>query len=129
MPPPPIQIDPIETDILGDFARDDHSLFEIFDFVRGHQPHSSDSEVFTIGRQILASWVQRGWLQLAGDGAMWGAARGVVVASLLVDLTLYAFPPARTSHLPRGVALIDMLLREMPGGPAGSCRGNHLPTN
>jgi FlaA1/EpsC-like NDP-sugar epimerase len=41
---------------------------------------------------------------------MWGAARGVVVASLLVDLTLYAFPPADTARLPRGIALIDMLL-------------------
>ena len=41
---------------------------------------------------------------------MWGAARGVVVACLLVDLVLYAFPPAHTARLPRGVALINLLL-------------------
>src|SRR5258707_1283849 len=41
---------------------------------------------------------------------MWGAARGVVVASLLVDLTLYAFPPDGTARLPRGIAVIDILL-------------------
>ena len=31
-------------------------------------------------------------------------------ALLLVDLTLYAFPPDNTARLPRGIALIDMLL-------------------
>ena len=80
-----MQLDQIETDILGDFAQDDHSLYEIFEFVRGHHPHSSDSEVLTIGRKILANWVQRGWLQLAGDGAMWGAAKSVTDVIPLVD--------------------------------------------
>ncbi len=80
-----MHIDPIETDILGDFAQDDHSLYELFEFVRGHQPRASDSEVLTAGRQILATWLQRGWLQLAGDGAMWGAARSVDDLLPLVD--------------------------------------------
>ena len=50
------------------------------------------------------------WWRYVSTRDMWGAARGVVVASLLVDLTLYAFPPAHTARLPRGIALIDMLL-------------------
>jgi len=50
------------------------------------------------------------WWRYVSTRDMWGAARGVVVASLLVDLTLYAFPPANTARLPRGIALIDMLL-------------------
>jgi FlaA1/EpsC-like NDP-sugar epimerase len=50
------------------------------------------------------------WWRYVSTRDMWGAARGVIVASLLVDLALYAFPPAHTSRLPRGVALIDMLL-------------------
>jgi FlaA1/EpsC-like NDP-sugar epimerase len=50
------------------------------------------------------------WWRYVSTRDMWGAARGVVVASLLVDLALYAFPPAHTSRLPRGVALIDTLL-------------------
>jgi FlaA1/EpsC-like NDP-sugar epimerase len=50
------------------------------------------------------------WWRYVSTRDMWGAARGVVVASLLVDLTLYAFPPESTSRLPRGIALIDMLL-------------------
>jgi FlaA1/EpsC-like NDP-sugar epimerase len=50
------------------------------------------------------------WWRYVSTRDMWGAARGVVVASLLVDLTLYAFPPTGTARLPRGIALIDMLL-------------------
>ena len=41
---------------------------------------------------------------------MWGAFRGVTVASALTYLVLYAFPPANTSRLPRGVAALDFLL-------------------
>jgi FlaA1/EpsC-like NDP-sugar epimerase len=50
------------------------------------------------------------WWRYVSTRDMWGAARGVVVGSLLVDLTLYAFPPDTTARLPRGIALIDMLL-------------------
>src|SRR5438094_720593 len=50
------------------------------------------------------------WWRYVSTRDMWGAARGVVVASLLVDLTLYTFPPAQTARLPRGIALIDMLI-------------------
>ena len=50
------------------------------------------------------------WWRYVSTRDMWGAARGVIVASLLVDLILYAFPPDKTSRLPRGIALIDMLL-------------------
>jgi FlaA1/EpsC-like NDP-sugar epimerase len=50
------------------------------------------------------------WWRYVSTRDMWGAARGVVVASLLVDLTLYAFPPTGTARLPRGIAVIDMLL-------------------
>jgi len=80
-----MQIDAIETDILGDLAQDDHSLYEIFEFVRGHHPQASDTEVLATGRQILANWVQRGWLQLAGEGAMWGAAKSLADLLPLVD--------------------------------------------
>src|SRR3954452_7591024 len=50
------------------------------------------------------------WWRYISTRDMWGAARGVVVASLLVALVLYAFPPAHTARLPRGIAILDMLL-------------------
>jgi FlaA1/EpsC-like NDP-sugar epimerase len=50
------------------------------------------------------------WWRYVSTRDMWGAARGVVVASLLTDLVLYAFPPSDTSRLPRLIAVLDVLL-------------------
>ena len=50
------------------------------------------------------------WWRYASTRDMWGALRGVTVASLLVGFTLYFFPPDSTERLPRGVAVIDWLL-------------------
>jgi FlaA1/EpsC-like NDP-sugar epimerase len=50
------------------------------------------------------------WWRYVSTRDMWGAARGVTVASAATYLVLYAFPPANTSRLPRGVAALDFLL-------------------
>ena len=50
------------------------------------------------------------WWRYVSTRDMWGAARGVTVASALTYLALYAFPPHSTSRLPRGVAALDFLL-------------------
>jgi FlaA1/EpsC-like NDP-sugar epimerase len=50
------------------------------------------------------------WWRYVSTRDMWSAARGVVVASLLAYLFLYAFPPENTARLPRGVAALDLLL-------------------
>ena len=50
------------------------------------------------------------WWRYVSTRDMWGAARGVTVASLLAYLVLYAFPPVHTSRLPRSVAALDFLL-------------------
>jgi FlaA1/EpsC-like NDP-sugar epimerase len=50
------------------------------------------------------------WWRYVSTRDMWGAARGVTVASALTYLVLYAFPPVHTSRLPRGVAALDFLL-------------------
>jgi FlaA1/EpsC-like NDP-sugar epimerase len=50
------------------------------------------------------------WWRYVSTRDMWGAARGVTVASLLAYLALYAFPPADTSRLPRTIAALDFLL-------------------
>ena len=49
------------------------------------------------------------WWRYVSTRDMWGAARGVTVATLLADLVLYAFPPAH-EHLSRGVAALDYLI-------------------
>ena len=50
------------------------------------------------------------WWRYVSTRDMWGAFRGVTVASALTYLVLYAFPPLHTSRLPRGVAALDFLL-------------------
>ena len=47
------------------------------------------------------------WWRYVSTRDMWGAARGVTVASLVADLVLYAFPPAHTSHLPRSIVALE----------------------
>jgi FlaA1/EpsC-like NDP-sugar epimerase len=49
------------------------------------------------------------WWRYVSTRDMWGAARGVTVATLLADLVLYAFPPAH-ERLSRGIAALDYLL-------------------
>ena len=65
-----MQLSPLETDRLGDLAQDDHSLYEIFEFVRLHHPELTDDGVLSTGRELVAAWVSRKWLALAEDGVM-----------------------------------------------------------
>src|SRR6266850_5446366 len=50
------------------------------------------------------------WWRYVSTRDMWGAARGVTVASAAAYLTLYAFPPNHTSRLPHSIAAFDFLL-------------------
>ena len=50
------------------------------------------------------------WWRYVSTRDMWGAARGVTVASALTYLLLYAFPPTHTSRLPRLVPVLDFLV-------------------
>jgi FlaA1/EpsC-like NDP-sugar epimerase len=49
------------------------------------------------------------WWRYVSTRDMWGALRGVIVASLAASLIVYFFPPADTARLPRGIAVIDGL--------------------
>jgi FlaA1/EpsC-like NDP-sugar epimerase len=50
------------------------------------------------------------WWRYVSTRDMWGAARGVTVASLAASLVVYFFPPADTARLPRGIAILDWLI-------------------
>ena len=58
----------LETDLLGDMAQDDHALYEVFHFVRLHHPDADDTEVLRRGRELVATWLQRGWLAVLPNG-------------------------------------------------------------
>jgi hypothetical protein len=79
-----MQLSPLEADFLGDLAQDDHALYEVFHFVRYHYPDASDPEVLRRGRELVATWLKRGWLTvLVRDAAEPVAATGALLA--LID--------------------------------------------
>ena len=60
-----MELSKLEVDLLTDLAADTHGLWEVFEFVRLHQPEASDSEVFQVGRSLLERWKRRGWLLIS----------------------------------------------------------------
>jgi FlaA1/EpsC-like NDP-sugar epimerase len=58
---------------------------------------------------ILFGFYNR-WWRYVSTRDMWGAARGVLVASLVAYLTVYLVSPVHNVRLPRSVAVMDLLL-------------------
>jgi hypothetical protein len=58
----------LEADFISDLAQDSHGLYEVFFFVRHHDPTADDGEVLRRGRELIATWIERGWLAVSRDG-------------------------------------------------------------
>jgi FlaA1/EpsC-like NDP-sugar epimerase len=58
---------------------------------------------------ILSGFYNR-WWRYVSTRDMWGAARGVLIASLVADLTVYFASPVHNVRLPRSIAVLDFLL-------------------
>ncbi|MGH2933790.1 MAG: hypothetical protein ACRDL2_04655, partial [Gaiellaceae bacterium] len=52
----------------------------------------------------------RRWWRYVSVRDMWSAARGVVVASLVADVTVYFVSPVHNVRLPRSIAAMDLLI-------------------
>jgi FlaA1/EpsC-like NDP-sugar epimerase len=52
----------------------------------------------------------RRWWRYVSVRDMWSAARGVVVASLVADVTVYFVSPVHNVRLPRSIAVMDLLI-------------------
>src|SRR5436305_1432040 len=52
----------------------------------------------------------RRWWRYVSVHDMWSAARGVLVASLVADVTVYLVSPVHTVRLPRSIAVMDLLI-------------------
>jgi FlaA1/EpsC-like NDP-sugar epimerase len=52
----------------------------------------------------------RRWWRYVSVRDMWSAARGVVVASLVADVTVYLVSPVHNVRLPRSIAALDLLI-------------------
>jgi hypothetical protein len=80
-----MNLSPIEQDILGDMAEDTHLLGEIFGFFRGANPDWSDQQVLSAGRDLIARWVNRGWLELSSMPSEQGPLTNVDELLPLID--------------------------------------------
>jgi hypothetical protein len=73
---------PLEEDFLGDMAQDDHALREVFAFVRLH--HGDDpATIRRVGRELVASWYERGWLRVVDKPPDWPAYQAQSIAEVL----------------------------------------------
>ena len=79
-----MELTTLEQDLLGDMAQDDHCLFEVFQFVRLHHGEQL-AVVRLVGRQLLASWIARGWLQTV-DGPVGPTNTRPVAISQVLEL-------------------------------------------
>src|SRR3954462_12275479 len=52
----------------------------------------------------------RRWWRYVSVHDMWSAARGVIVASLVADVTVYLVSPVHNVRLPRSIAAMDLLI-------------------
>jgi FlaA1/EpsC-like NDP-sugar epimerase len=52
----------------------------------------------------------RRWWRYVSVHDMWSAARGVIVASLVADVTVYLVSPVHNVRLPRSIAVLDLLI-------------------
>ena len=78
-----MELSSLESDLIGDLAQDSHGLWEIFEFIKLHHPESSEQAIFNRGREIIASWLARGWLSLPADPKLRG---GVTSENELLSL-------------------------------------------
>ncbi len=69
--------------------------------------------LFVIGIKLVvfvAFGFYNRWWRYVSVRDMWAAARGVVVACLLADVTVYLLEPVHSLRLPRSIAATDLLL-------------------
>ncbi|MGH3008078.1 MAG: polysaccharide biosynthesis protein [Gaiellaceae bacterium] len=59
---------------------------------------------------FIASGFYNRWWRYTSLQDMWGAVRGVVIATLVADVTVYLVNPVNTVRLPRSIAAYDLLL-------------------
>src|SRR3954449_6442192 len=65
--------------------------------------------VITLVVFVLSGFYNR-WWRYVSTRDMWGAARGVLLASLVADLFVYLVHPVRGFTLPKSIAALDLLL-------------------
>lgn len=58
-----MKLSQIEENIFDDLVQDSHELWEWYAFFRYSYPNQPENEIIKRGRELLAEWVKRGWLE------------------------------------------------------------------
>src|SRR5260370_24836532 len=58
-----MKLSPVEENIFDDLVQDSHELWEWYAFFRYSHPNLSEDEIISRGRDLLADWVGRGWVE------------------------------------------------------------------
>jgi hypothetical protein len=83
----------LEEEMLADLSRHPNGLWEIFEFVSLHAPVFSDGEVLETGRDLLAGFSKRGWLEvIAASGQPLAGIDIVAMIDALGDTALVPSP-------------------------------------
>lgn len=97
MKAPNMKLSTLEADLIGDMAQDDYDLWEIYQFVRHHYPKSSEEDVIAKGRNLLAEWSHRGWIEAYQNDVEKTPIRGEALLRLVDELGRQAGSPADRS--------------------------------
>jgi hypothetical protein len=63
-----MELTKLECDILEQMAWDAHNVDEIIGFIRASSSYLGDFEIYRLTHDLLATWIDRGWLTLGKPG-------------------------------------------------------------
>ena len=80
-----MDLTPLETDLLGDIAQDEHAAWELVGFVRLHHKDEADHGRATAA-SLLRRWHRRGWLEVAQRPSDHGGYQAATITELIALL-------------------------------------------
>lgn len=100
-----MQLSLIEKDLLGELSQDTHELWEWYAFLRSNNPTLSEEEVIRSGRELLAVWIERGWLKAVRSRSDTSPLSGLKLLTVVDALGLRAADPVE------GTMVLDLTER------------------
>lgn len=97
-----MDLSPVEKNIFDDLLQDTHELWEWYAFIRYSHSDVSEDEVIRLGNDLLATWVNRGWLDASKSRTDRGHLSGDELLSIVEKLGPQATDPRM------GVILLDL---------------------
>jgi hypothetical protein len=114
-----MQLSKVENNILSDFIHDSHELWEWYAFFRSNYPNLSEDKVILQGRDLLAVWIERGWLKAVRSRTDSSSVSGLELISSVDALGPQAADPAKGKIVldltERASTDVEWLPKPLPG--------------